>query len=337
MNSDQRITTLAKWGQYMSKDLNYQEDLWQQAQAENGWFTAESIKTASQAIITAMLQEKQLEQWLGRYPSSSATSPKTIGLVLAGNLPLVGFHDVLCVLASGHKAQVKMSSKDKVLLPYWIERLAEIDSTLAGRVQFVDRLEGFDAVIATGNNNSARYFNYYFGKVPHIIRKNRSAAAILTGEESPAEMAALGQDMFTYFGLGCRNVSKWWIPEALELPPLLDQLQSWEKLMDHHKWKNNYDYHRSLLLLNKTPHLATGFMMLVENEAVSAPLSVIHYSRYTNAEDLDLQIRAQRQNIQCMVSNYIDRDDVIPLGTSQQPSLWDYADKEDTMAFLLHL
>lgn len=332
------LSTLAQWGAYLDKDLPYQETLWQRAIAENGWFTTDSIAQASRAILTQFLSLPVLEKWLAPYAMyPHPARAKNIGLVLAGNLPLVGFHDVLCVLAAGHKAQVKLSSKDKVLLPYWIERLAEIDSQLAARITFVEQLKDYDAVIATGNNNSARYFNHYFGKVPHIIRKNRSAVAVITGEETQEDFAALGQDMFTYFGLGCRNVSKWYVPETADIPAMLDQMEDWQHLMHHHKWKNNYDYHRSILLLNKTPHYATDYMMLMEDEAVSAPLSIIHYSRYTNHEDLALQLAAQQENIQCIVSKDSTVKEAIPLGSAQQPALNDYADHVDTMAFLLGL
>lgn len=332
------LSTLAQWGRYLEKDLPYQEELWHRAKAENGWFTLESIQQASRAILEHMLQEDTLHEWLEKYNDRPhPTTAKNNGLVLAGNLPLVGFHDILSVLAAGHQAQVKLSSKDKVLLTYWVERLAEIEPALAARIQWVEKLQDFDAVIATGNNNSARYFEYYFGKVPHIIRKNRSSVAVLTGHETAEDIDALARDMFTYFGLGCRNVSKWFVPEGMEVTPILDKLQGWEHLMDHHKWKNNYDYHRSILLLNKTPHLATDFMMLQEAEAVSTPLSIIHYTRYTNREDLELQLAQQKDDIQCIVSKDETIPGALPLGTSQQPQLWDYADNVDTLDFLLSL
>lgn len=334
MKSDNILQTLIQWGQYIASDWPYQETLRHRVAAANGWFTPDNQQQAMQAIIEDMLQPEQLEQWMGRYQSMlPVATPGRIGLVLAGNLPLVGFHDVLSVLASGHTAVVKMSSKDNLLLPYLLDLLRDIDETFAAKVELADKLAGFDAVIATGSNNSGRYFDYYFRDVPHIIRKNRHSIAVLSGEESDADLKALGHDVFDYFGLGCRNVSKVYVPVDYDLTRLLDAWSDWQWLTDHHKWKNNYEYIRSVLLLNKEPHLATDFVMLKEATPIATPLTVVHAERYETLPLLEASIAAAASEIQVIVSNQPVAG-ALPFGHSQRPQLWDYADGVDTMQFL---
>lgn len=334
MNSQNTVQTLIQWGQYIASDWPYQDNLRHRVAAANGWFTPASQLQAMQAIIEDMLQPEQLEQWMSRYQDRlPVATPGRIGLVLAGNLPLVGFHDVLSVLASGHTALVKMSSKDNLLLPYLLELLKEIDASVGTRVQLADKLTGFDAVIATGSNNSSRYFDYYFRDVPHIIRKNRHSVAVLSGEETTEDLKALGHDVFDFFGLGCRNVSKIYVPQGYDLTQLLDAWSDWQWLSDHHKWKNNYEYIRSVLLLNKEPHLATDFVMLKEATPIATPLTVVHVERYASLPLLEASIAALSEEIQVIVSNQSVAG-ALPFGNSQRPQLWDYADGVDTMQFL---
>ena len=293
---------------------------------------------ALDAITQDMVDVGQLNQWLSRYPNLSPPAhPKSIGLVMAGNLPAVGFHDLLCVLASGHRAQVKLSSKDKLLLPWMAGLLEDIAPELGTRIQFTDRLQDFDAVIATGSGNSARYFRQYFGRVPHIIRKNRNSVAVLSGNESPKELEGLGHDIFSYFGLGCRNVSKLYLPTGYEVPHLLDALEPFANIADHNKYLNNYEYQRSLLLLNKVPHFASNFLMVTEGESTASPLATLYYEHYSSIQGVRSALEAKEEDIQCVVTHLPEIKCAVSFGQSQRPKLWDYADRVDTMRFLTEL
>ncbi|MBE7178674.1 MAG: acyl-CoA reductase, partial [Mucilaginibacter polytrichastri] len=226
----------------------------------NGWFTPESVNESLQSL-GEMLSEDALRSWVARYDIQDAPQPKVIGLVLAGNIPLVGFHDVLCVLISGNHAQIKLSSDDSTLLSYVLRRLTDIEPDFAAYFQLTERLNGFDAVIATGSNNTSRYFEYYFGKVPNIIRKSRTSVTVITEETTPEEIARLGHDIFDYFGLGCRNVSKLFLPKDFLIDRLFEPLESFKQVLHHHKYNNNYDYQKSILLVNRVPHFDNGFLL----------------------------------------------------------------------------
>lgn len=329
---------MAHWGRHITFHRSDNAALFQRAEHENGWFTQASISRALDAITQDMLDADQLNQWLARYPNLSPPAhPKSIGLVMAGNLPAVGFHDLLCVLASGHRTQVKLSSKDKLLLPWMAGLLEEIAPELGKRIQFTDRLQGFDAVIATGSGNSARYFRQYFGRVPHIIRKNRNSVAVLSGNESPEELEGLGHDIFSYFGLGCRNVSKLYLPQGYEIPKLLDALEPFASIADHNKYLNNYEYQRSLLLLNKVPHFASNFLMVTEGESTASPLATLYYEHFSNIQEVRSALEAREEEIQCVMSHLPEIINAVPFGESQRPKLWDYADRVDTMRFLMEL
>lgn len=338
MTLEQRLDALSAWGAALAHDKTLRGEKFQRAEAENGWFTQANLHRMVDAILTHYLDREKLNQWVEPYRDQPpADGGKVVGLVLAGNLPLVGFHDLLAVLVSGNMAQVKLSRKDAVLLPYLVEVLEDIAPALAQRVKIAERLEGFDAVIATGSNNSARYFEYYFGKYPHIIRKNRNSVGVLTGNESADTLKAIGDDVFAYFGLGCRNVSQLLLPEGYDPTRLLDAWSDYEWLMDHHKYRNNYDYHRSLLLLNQTPHLASDFVMLHRNDQVASPLAMVHYRFYQDETDLKNYLADNESKIQVAVSEKPINNESLKPGTAQQPELWDYADRVDTMGFLTRL
>lgn len=338
MTLEQRLDALSAWGAALAHDNTLKSEKFQRAEAENGWFTQPNLERSLDAILTHYLDRDKLTQWTERYRDQLTKSGgKTIGLVLAGNIPLVGFHDVLAVLVSGHKAQVKLSHKDQVLLPYMLEVLSDIAPDLAERVQTVERLEGFDAVIATGSNNSARYFEYYFGKYPNIIRKNRNSVAVLTGDESETELKALADDVFAYFGLGCRNVSQLLVPQGYDFSPMLDAWSDYKWLMDHHKYGNNFDYHRSLLLINGSPHLMADFVMLLENDQIASPLAMLHYRTYETPEQVNQYLHEKQNEIQVVVSHSDQWIESLNPGTAQQPELWDYADRVDTMEFLTNI
>lgn len=318
-------------GESIDNPLN---NIVQSAYRANPWFTPENSVRALQSYAD-WLSESSLEQWLSAYPSlnDSRNSLRNIGLVLAGNIPAVGFHDVLCVLASGNRASVKLSQDDALLLPFLLEVLMDVDQDFKSLIQIAYKFQDIDAVIATGSNNSARYFDYYFGKYPHIIRKNRNAAAVIHGSESSEELNALGKDIFSYFGLGCRNVSHLFVPEGYDFSSFFEEMEPYgEALMQHNKYMNNYDYHRALFLLNSETFLTNNFLLLREHEQLSTPVSVLHYSAYATAEELQRVLSGNAEALQCVVGG-----GHLSFGTAQHPSLSDYADSIDTMQFLLDL
>lgn len=301
----------------------------------NAWFNPENTAKAVSSIAK-MLNEKDLNAWLDeRY--ENANHQFKVGLILAGNIPMVGFHDILCVLASGNKALIKLSSQDKQLIPYVLNKLVEIEPAFKDSFEYVDKLKDFDAVIATGSNNSARYFDYYFGNVPNIIRKNRNSVAVLNGNESREELHALGHDIFDYFGLGCRNVSKIYVPKGYKFDTLFKAIEDFKTIADHHKYNNNYDYNKSIFLVNMEKHFDNGFLLIKEDERFSSPLAVLYYEEYENLTEVDQKLTEQKDQIQCIISNEKLSMNCLGFGESQCPRLWDYADGVDTMGFLKEL
>ncbi|MGI9159821.1 MAG: acyl-CoA reductase, partial [Saprospiraceae bacterium] len=303
---------------------------------ENGWFTEENVRSALAAVAERMLDAEALSAWAARYPAPAQAA--TVGLVMAGNIPLVGFHDWLCVFVTGHRALIKLSEKDKRLLPALIKTMGSWEKASWAFSEFLPEntpMQGFDAVIATGSNNTARYFEQYFGKYPHIIRKNRNSVAVLDGTETPAELLALGRDVFAYFGLGCRNVSKIYVPANYHFDRLLDLWGEYNDLITHHKYKNNFDYNLTLFLLNNVPCLHNGCIILSEEAALASRIACLHYEHYSDLEALSGQLRADEEQLQCIVSRHrFPGMDTTPFGATQAPGLLDYADRVDIMAFL---
>lgn len=309
------------------------------SKAENGWFPEENIRMALIAIAKGLLDPASLQAWAARYPIRETGHPaKTIGLVMAGNLPLVGFHDWLCVFVSGNKALVKLSEKDKQLLPLLIKKMGDWAFESWEYTEFLsetDHLKGIDAVIATGSNNTARYFEQYFGKYPNVIRRNRNGVGVLTGLETTADLLALGNDVFSYFGLGCRNVSKLYVPAGYNFEPLLETFHEYREIVLHDKYKNNFDYNMTLFLMGQRPFLNNGCVMLVEDNSLQSRIASIHYEFYTDLKVLASELIARKEDIQCVVGSIpLDGIPVIPFGTSQQPGLNDYPDGVDIMSFL---
>lgn len=306
------------------------------AGGSNAWFTAEEVNRALNALHN-MLNGDDLNEWFKNISVNSR--PEKIGLILAGNIPLVGFHDVLCVLATGNIALIKLSSSDEKLLPALLARLIRFEPALQDHIVYVERLKEFDAIIATGSNNTSRYFDYYFGKVPNIIRKNRNSVAVLSGEESIEEIQNLGHDIFDYFGLGCRNVSKLFIPESYDVKHLFEPLQSFAPISDHFKYNNNYDYNKSIFLVNLVHHFDNGFILMKEDKGLSSPLAVLYYEKYNNIRELEETLKEQQQDIQCVVSGMPLNLETgfVNFGESQYPKLWDYADHVNTIDFLKSL
>ncbi len=340
MTQKDRIALLGELGRFLREGGSEDLDLAiRRSCVENGWFTEENVRSALAAIAERMLDADLLSAWAARYPAPKQAA--TIGLVMAGNIPLVGFHDWLCVFVTGHRAMIKLSDKDKRLLPALIKIMGEWEKASWAFTEFVPEntpMQGFDAVIATGSNNTARYFEQYFGKYPHIIRKNRNSVAILDGSETPAELLALGRDVFAYFGLGCRNVSKLYVPENYQFDHLLELWDEYSDLITHHKYKNNFDYNLTLFLLNIVPCLHNGCIILSEDAALASRIACLHYEYYSDSEALSERLRADEAHIQCVVSRHsFPGMETTPFGATQAPGLLDYADRVDVMAFLAHL
>lgn len=311
------------------------ESILRRAEAENGWFTQENIHFALNSWGNA-LSEENLQQWISNYKIESV-EPKTVAIIMAGNVPLVGFHDFLSVLITGNKALAKLSSNDKTLLPFIGQILISIEPRFKNYIEFTDeRLTTFDAVIATGSNNTARYFDYYFGKYPNIIRKNRNSVAVLTGEETEEDLKNLADDVFRYFGLGCRNVSKIYIPEDYDFEPFFKGMYSWKEIIHNHKYINNYDYNKAVYLMDSFPLLDNEFMLLKEDSGFSSPISVLFFEKYTSKYAVKKILETEADNIQCVVTK-AGLPNEIPFGKAQNPELWNYADGVDTIDFLLKL
>ena len=326
---DERIDWLSKLGNYMLGNSSAWKEAKQKAYVENGWFTPEFTELAVRNIAENYLKPDHLHKWAAHYNvGGSPTNARTVGVVMAGNIPLVGFHDFLSVFISGHRALIKLSSKDRALLKHLLSIVAEWNPDVEEQIKFSEILKGSDAYIATGSNNTSRYFEYYFGKYPHIIRRNKASVAVLTGEETAAELGSLADDICQFFGLGCRNVTKVYVPGGYDFETLLSACRKYDYLADHHKYKNNYDYNLALHILNEKFYMTNDSLLLIEDPAIFSPISQVNYEYYSNREML-LSSLFSNQNIQCIVGH-----GNVPFGQAQRPGLFDYADKVDTMEFL---
>lgn len=332
MNLQQRIDLLKRLGEYILSADNQWAAARERAFRENGWFTPEFINLSVQSIAHTFLNPAALSAWATQYGIPAAqVNPKNVGIVMAGNIPLVGFHDFLCVFMSGHRQTIKPASKDEVLIRHLMEQLHAWEPATRSLIGLQPMLKGCDAYIATGSNNSARYFDYYFAKYPHIIRRNRTSVAILDGNETVEELALLADDVYQYFGLGCRNVTQLYVPEEYDFVPLLETFKKYNTLADHNKYKNNYDYQLALLILNKSYYMTNGSIILHESTSPFSPISQLHYTFYKDEEAAASSLLGHA-DIQCVVGKKW-----LPFGQAQQPGLTDYADGVDTLQFLLSL
>ncbi len=320
---------MVKLGEYMSSSEPEWEEIKMVAYQHNGWFTPTFINEACNKIATLYLQEDQLQQWASNYKlPEAAEEPKNVGIVMAGNIPLVGFHDFLSVFITGHRQTLKLSSKDNVLLKHLIHKLTQWNEECSRYVAIEEILKGCDAYIATGTNNSSRYFEQYFARFPHIIRKNRTSTAILSGTETEAELDKLSDDIHLYFGLGCRNVSKIFVPKDYNFIPLLKSFDRYAYFADHHKYKNNYDYQLSIILLNNIYYMTNGSTLLTENEGLFSPISHLFFEYYQDLNKVAEKLQ-QNEALQCIIGRgHTD------FGDAQNPGLFAYADGVDTMQFL---
>jgi len=343
MEMNERSEVLGLLGAEMRRVVDENDDAYiavsNQAYLRNNWFTKAAVDQSMIAWADALVPVS-FTKWISRYKISNGFTEKKIGVINAGNIPLVGLHDMLSVFLCGHIYKGKNSSDDQLLLPFIASLLQKINPSAGSRIFFADRLEGFDAVIATGSNQSARYFSSYFGKYPHIIRKNRNGVGVIAGEETSGELETLGRDIFQYFGLGCRNISKLYVPQDYNFVKFFESIFSWNDVMQHHKYMNNFDYNNAMLLMKLMPFLQNGFLILREDERIASPIAVIHYERYSDKKTLGQSLDSDEQLIQCVMSNHklaLEsqlKERVVKFGESQKPALWDYADGVDTLAFL---
>lgn len=335
MQTAERIDALVQLGDWLRSEPESLKAVSHLAFIHNGWFNEEQSLKALRGIAEQFLQREALEAWIAPYIFDRGEG-RRVGLVLAGNIPAVGFHDILATFVAGHTALIKYSEKDKQLIPFLLNQLAEVDPCTAPYFEKIDRLTDFDAVIATGSNNSARYFEQYFQKYPHIIRRNRNGVSVLNGKEDEQALKGFAEDVFSYYGLGCRSTSKVYVPKGYDLTPLMALLDEFKAVMNHNnKYKNNYDFNRSIFLLNQVEHLANDCIMLLERDDLLSRIATIHYAFYDDLESLTAELQAQREDIQCIGANFdLPGVKTQALGQAQHPALDDYADGVNTLAFL---
>ncbi|SHI53969.1 Acyl-CoA reductase (LuxC) [Cruoricaptor ignavus] len=344
MEMQGKVSALAKVGDFLGKFLTTDEagysaqqkdfaEILQRSEIENPWFTQQNLRFALNSWAE-LLNEENLNNWLENYEFRN--HGKRVGLILAGNIPMVGFHDVICVILSGNFPLIKLSSKDRLLIPFLLKLWQEFSE---GDVQFeiVEKLQDFDAVIATGSNNTARYLEFYFKDKPRIIRKNRTSVAVLSGEETDADLQNLAGDIFQYFGMGCRNVTRLFLPKSFEINRLFENFMPFGHIINHHKYANNYDYNKAIFLLNRDDFWDNNFVMLREEAGLFSPISVLNFSRYENLQEVEEFITENETDIQAVVSNFQLTIPMVKFGEAQQPSLETYADNVDTMRFLAGL
>ncbi|EPR69295.1 acyl-CoA reductase [Cyclobacterium qasimii] len=339
MDVNQRLTLLAALGDRLLHLADEEKaELFDRMQNHNNWFTPKQSALALKGI-GRYLSNEQLKNWIKPYnfENRETNASRNIGIIMAGNIPGVGFHDLLCTLVAGHNARIKLGSSDSILIPWLVEQLKALSPELAETISFEERLRDMDAYIATGSDNSARYFDYYFGKYPHIIRKNRTSVAVINGEESEEDLELLATDIFTYYGLGCRNVSKVFFSHLSQVQDFMKAMEKINEALQHHKYFNNYEYNKSKYLINRVPHFDNGHLLLVEAKDLVSPISVIYYEIYESLDSLKENLSTLEDKVQCVVSKGAWFEGSIPLGTAQSPEVYEYADKVDTLNFLLEL
>ncbi len=331
MTLQERINVLVSLGDYMQNNGHEWQSVKEQANSANPWFVPEFIEMASENIYNQFLQPQKLDDWIkhSNLPEENENAV-TVGLVTAGNIPMVGFHDMLCIFITGHYQRIKLSSKDNILIKHIVLKMLEFEPQVQRYISINENLKGCDAYIATGSNNSSRYFDYYFGKYPNIIRRNRTSVAVLDGTETKEDLEKLADDIQSYFGLGCRNVTKIYVPEDYNFEALLQALKKYEHYADFHKYKNNYDYQLALLMMGNKFYMANETIILSKNTSLFTAVSQVNYEYYNNADEL--KSLKNNKDIQCIIGHQ-----ATPFGQAQKPTLTDYADGIDTMKFLLSI
>ena len=351
MKLQQKVNALSQLGDYLKDFIDGKQglssnDLFLQfydktnhaiayAERKNPWFTPQNILHALNYWANE-LNVININSWLAKYQISENNTPKKVGVIMAGNIPMVGFHDLLCVFLSGHQFNGKPASDDQILIPHFVEILASIAPEVKEELLFSEQfLKNMDAYIGTGSNNSARYFEYYFRNKPHVIRSNRNGIAVLTGEETKADFEKLGEDIFRYFGLGCRNVSKLFVPHGYNFNAFFEGIYPFFEMVNHNKYGNNYEYNRTVYLMGNEKLLDNNFLILKEDKGLSSPIAVLFYEYYTDLNELNKHLLENENSLQCVISNHQQLAKALPFGKSQKPALHEYADGFDTMRFLL--
>lgn len=353
MNLEQRVKALTELGKFLNqfskekveklKNVKHNDVFFEGfkhqiklAQEHNGWFTNKNIIYAINGW-SKILNNNEINKWLEKYNFKDVT-PQKVAIIMAGNIPLVGFHDFISVLISGHNVLVKQSSNDKHLMPYLAKYLEYVEPNFKNKITFTEeKLEAFDAVIATGSDNTARYFEYYFKNKPSIIRKNRNSVAVLTGNETKVQLEELSDDIFRYYGLGCRNVSKLFVPKGYDFKGFFEAVYKWHPIINEAKYANNYDYNKAVYLMSEFEMLENGFLMIKEDASYSSPIATLFYEYYENFTALQQKLDLDEHLIQCIVANNFRPTEEVNFGETQNPKLWDYADNVDTIAFLLEI
>ena len=341
MKLEDRIILFSKLGESLAEKIDTEDfqSLLAHAKSKNGWFTMDNLKASLKSILGKYLNKKELEHFVQLYPSKffEPSESKKVGIIAAGNIPLVGFQDLIHVVLAGHVAYFKPSSQDEVLIKFVYDELIKINPEISKKIVLADKLNNLDAYIATGSGNTSRYFEYYFSKSPNIIRKNRTSVAILDGKETRTDLANLGNDIFSYFGLGCRNISKLYVPENYDFVFFFESIEYWNTILMHSKYNNNYDYMKSIYLVNGVQHLDNGFLLLKEDQALASPIATLFYEKYSSKSDLLSDLGNKQSEIQVIVSNAPLLKNTYKFGESQTPGLGDYADNIDTMEFLARI
>nr|MBS0038399.1 acyl-CoA reductase [Saprospiraceae bacterium] len=345
MDLNTRINLLSDLGKWILKDENPRLELAKlKSTAENPWFTAENLDIALRAVAREFLDEKKLRQWVAQYPlEDQREDPKSIAVIAAGNIPLACIHDLIAVFLSGHRAQLKLSSKDAFLLPAFIEYMSKKDSRVGEILQVVDKVNNPAAAIATGSTNTSRYFESYFKGIPSIIRKNRNSIAVLRGDEGESDFRALGEDIYRYFGLGCRSVSFLYVPEGYDFAPMMEFFrEEYKSLLNHPKYQNNYEYNLACAMLNRDKLIIGDNLLLFNRDNFLSRIATLHYRHYAEAEEIIPVLESREEDVQCIATAVDLKSDhlkrlVVPPGTTQSPGLMDYADRVDTLDFLIKL
>jgi hypothetical protein len=340
MNLEKRIEVLAQLGNKLKIDTEEFSKIKENAYYHNKWFVEKNTNKAIDSIVTTFLEKKNLNSWAKSYNISDDNTNKKVGIIMAGNIPLVGFHDLLSVFISGHTVILKLSSKDEILMKYIVKLLNDIEPETKKLIQIEERLKNIDAIIATGSNNSYRYFEYYFGKIPNIIRKNRNGTAVLTGDETEHDLDNLANDIFDYFGLGCRNISKLYVPDNYDFPSLMKILDKHQYLKEHNKYMNNYDYNLAIAMLNKDKIFQGEVVFLKEDISYLSRIANIHYETYGDINSIKARIQNEDELIQVVTTktgNLLNFDREVKFGQTQIPSLNDYSDGVDILEFLVSL
>lgn len=338
LSLEERKSLLIQLGKKIGTEEGMPPAVVRTAVAHNPWFTEENILHATSEMATAYMGQQEVEQWTGHYKQLADSGGRRVGLLMAGNIPLVGLHDLVCNFLAGHKSLIKLSDKDAKVIPFLIDVLTQLNPKAADYFEIVERLMDYDAVIATGSDTSGRYFKKYFGSVPNIIRLNRNGVAVVDKDTTDESLSALGKDIFSYFGLGCRNVSKLYLEQGFDIQRIFKSIEKYRVLIHHNKYKNNYDYNYALYMMNTEKFLTNDFLILRENETIASRIASVHYSYFENATALSQEIVENKLKIQCIISDReIGDHSYFKFGKAQQPSAMDYADGVDTLEFLIGL